>query len=46
MMEQIGVATADEVDIDTLAERLRDETVSGGGILALSMMVGAAAHKP
>jgi SAM-dependent methyltransferase len=46
LMEQFGVATADEVDIDTLAERLRDETVSGGGVLALSMMVGAAARKP
>jgi hypothetical protein len=28
LMERFGVATAEEVDIDTLADRLHDETVN------------------
>ena len=32
--------------IDTLADRLRAETVAGGGVLPLQMIVGAAARTP
>jgi SAM-dependent methyltransferase len=46
LMERFGVATAEEADIDTLADRLREETVSGGGVVALQMLVGASARKP
>lgn len=46
LMERFGVAAADEVAIDTLADRLREETVAGGGVLPLQMIVGAAARKP
>lgn len=46
LIEQFGIATAEEVAIDTLADRLRDEVVAGGGVLALQLVVGAAARKP
>lgn len=46
LIARFGVATAEEVAIDTLAERLRDDRVGSGGILALQMIVGAAARKP
>jgi SAM-dependent methyltransferase len=46
LMERFGVATAAEVDIDTLADRLRQETVNTGGVVALQMLVGASARKP
>lgn len=36
-----GIATADEVVIDTLEERLRDEIVAGGGIVSMPMHIGA-----
>jgi SAM-dependent methyltransferase len=38
---KLGLATAEEVDIDTLAERLRDETVSSGGVVKAADLVGA-----
>jgi SAM-dependent methyltransferase len=46
LMETFGIATAEEVDIDTLTDRLREETVAGGGVVALQMIVGAVARKP
>ena len=45
LLEQLGVATAAEVDIDTLADRLRDATVAGGGVIALQSLVGAVSRK-
>ncbi len=38
---KLGLATAEEVDIDTLAERLREETVASGGIVKAADLVGA-----
>jgi SAM-dependent methyltransferase len=38
---QLGVATAEEVDIDTLADRLRAETVAAGGVVKSPDLVGA-----
>jgi SAM-dependent methyltransferase len=46
LTERFGVATADEVGIDTLADRMRAEIVGSGGVLPLQMIVGAAARKP
>ena len=40
MMEKFGVATADEVDIGTLAERLREEVEQSGGCKGLQPLVG------
>jgi SAM-dependent methyltransferase len=45
LMERFGVATAGEVGIGTLANRLRDDVVRGGGCLALQLTVGAYARK-
>jgi ubiquinone/menaquinone biosynthesis C-methylase UbiE len=41
LMEQLGVATASEVDTGTLSERLRADTLSAGGVLVLPHTVGA-----
>jgi hypothetical protein len=46
MMEKLGVATAEEVRVETLAERLRDEVVAGGGVIVFANLVGAWARKP
>jgi hypothetical protein len=40
-LERFGIATADEVDIDTLADRLRAETVGSGGIVKMPDFIGA-----
>lgn len=45
MMEQLGVATAAEVEVDTLADRLREEVVRGGGCIALQPLIGGWARK-
>lgn len=41
MMERFGVATADEVGIDTLAERLRHEALANNACIMLPPLVGA-----
>jgi ubiquinone/menaquinone biosynthesis C-methylase UbiE len=41
MMERLGVSTREEVDIDTLERRLRDEIVSGGGVMVMPALIGA-----
>ena len=46
LLEEYGIATADEVEIDTLEVRLRADAVAGGGVLGLPMYVGAWAYKP
>ena len=40
-MERIGVTTAAEVDIETLAERLRREVTAGGGVIIGRSEIGA-----
>jgi trans-aconitate methyltransferase len=45
-MEALGVATAAEVDIDTLANRMRAEALEHRGVFMSPMMVGAFARKP
>jgi ubiquinone/menaquinone biosynthesis C-methylase UbiE len=46
MIEKFGVTTADEVEIDTLADRLRDEVIGRGGCMTLPALVGSWARKP
>jgi hypothetical protein len=46
LMERFGVATAAEVNIDTLADRLREEVVRGGGCIALQPLIGGWTRKP
>ena len=40
-LEQVGLVTADEVDIETLADRLRDEVVERNGVQFLAPLIGA-----
>lgn len=40
-MERTGVATAAEVDIETLADRVREETVARDAVLVPPPMIGA-----
>jgi ubiquinone/menaquinone biosynthesis C-methylase UbiE len=46
MMERLGVATAGEVVIETLAERLRREVVTARGMVLCPPMVGAWSRIP
>ena len=46
MMERFGVATAAEVQIETLAGRLKEESKNGDGILISPSLVGAWTRKP
>ena len=43
---QLGIASADEVEIDTLAQRLSDEMVTTQGTGIWFSLIGAAARKP
>jgi ubiquinone/menaquinone biosynthesis C-methylase UbiE len=45
VIEKTGVATKDEVDIDTLADRLRAEAVDKGAVVHSPIFVGAWARK-
>jgi ubiquinone/menaquinone biosynthesis C-methylase UbiE len=45
-IEKAGVATKEEIDIDTLADRLREDVVAGGGVIYSPLYVGAWARKP
>lgn len=40
-MIEMGLVAAGEVDVDALAERLREEVMSGGGVMMLAPVVGA-----
>lgn len=40
-MIELGLVAAGEVDVDTLAERVRDEVIAGGGVMMLAPVVGA-----
>jgi 2-polyprenyl-3-methyl-5-hydroxy-6-metoxy-1,4-benzoquinol methylase len=44
--EQSGIATASEVDVDTLARRISDEVVDARGTAIWFSLIGAAARKP
>ncbi|HLY32781.1 MAG TPA: class I SAM-dependent methyltransferase [Ktedonobacterales bacterium] len=46
LIEQFGLATEEEIGIDTLADRLREETVGRGGVARLPIVVSAWVRKP
>jgi SAM-dependent methyltransferase len=46
IIEHLGVATAEEIGIETLAERLRNEAVGLGGVVAWPSLMGAWTQKP
>ena len=46
LIERTGVATKEQVDIDTLAARLRDETLAKGAVLHLPELIAAWTRKP
>ena len=39
-MEGLGITTAEQVDVDTLAERVKQEAVTVGGYVASPFLVG------
>jgi ubiquinone/menaquinone biosynthesis C-methylase UbiE len=41
LMERLGITTAEELDIDTLAERLRNEAIANSACMMLPPLVGA-----
>jgi ubiquinone/menaquinone biosynthesis C-methylase UbiE len=41
MIEKTGIATKEEVGVDTLANRLREDVVTGGGVIYSPVYVGA-----
>lgn len=45
-MEAMGITTATETKIDTLAQRLRQEALEKRGVLMSPIMIGAFARKP
>ena len=45
-LEALGMTTAAEVDIDTLAQRLRQEALEKRGVMMGPLMIGAFARKP
>jgi hypothetical protein len=45
-MERLGIVSADEVEVDTLAAQLRDELTTSGGAVVWVSMIGAVARKP
>ncbi len=46
MLAKFGIATAEDVDIETLADRIRAEIVSHQGVARTPALVSAWAHKP
>src|SRR5262249_23030738 len=45
-LEAMGVATADEVHIDTLEERMRADLAKSGGVMSTPLLIGAWARLP
>jgi hypothetical protein len=45
-MEAIGITTASEVAVDTLADRLRAEALETGGAAFSPLLIGAFARRP
>jgi hypothetical protein len=45
VMEQLGITTASEISFPTLAERMRDEVVTGKGVALSPALIGAWSRK-
>lgn len=46
LAERTGVATREQVDVDTLADRLREQTVAAGAVLHLPELIAAWTRVP
>ena len=46
LAERMGVATREQIDVDTLADRLRAQTIAAGGVLHLPELIAAWATEP
>src|SRR5438477_12351509 len=46
MMEKLQIATSAEVDVSTLARRMRDEVVANKGVVLSPALIGAWSQKP
>jgi hypothetical protein len=45
-METLGIATAAEVEIDSLAPRIRDEVLGEDAVVVAPLLIGAWARHP
>jgi len=45
-MEKLKIATATEVDISSLEQRMRDEVVAGRGVVVFPALIGSWSRKP
>jgi ubiquinone/menaquinone biosynthesis C-methylase UbiE len=46
VMEKLGIASASEINVPTLAARMRDEVVAGKGVALSPALIGAWSRKP
>jgi hypothetical protein len=46
MTQRLGVATAAEIDVETIAERLRNEAIKNNACIMLPPLIGAWARAP
>jgi hypothetical protein len=46
LIERAGIATAEEIEIDTLADRLRQDAVTNERVIFLPRLVGAWGRQP
>lgn len=46
LLERLGIATADELDADTLADRLEQDVLAADGIVIWPPMIGAWTRRP
>ena len=46
MVEKFGITTPEEVGVDTLSERLHEESVTSGGVVKFRELVSAWVRKP
>jgi hypothetical protein len=46
LLERFGIATSEEVGVETLAQRLREEMVASGGLGKPPEMVSALVRRP
>jgi hypothetical protein len=45
-LEALGVATAEEIEVDTLEQRMRAELARTGGVMSTPLLIGAWARLP
>jgi hypothetical protein len=45
-MAKLGIADVDQLGLDTLIDRLRDDAVAGGAVVWTPSFVGAYARRP